>query len=229
MTQLELINDVFLHRTSPLILPGMLLNLTHLKFSVGPYSNAAFWLPYSLLASISNPPALKHLEFDGIGLVLNTWTDLPLLHTPPSIDNPWISNLIILSWHISLKTKLQTCVGLSTIRSSKDYAKVCSNRVLGVKPGKEVLCKKLSEAICHKRKWPTLMNESQQNGPESLSTERLARYRGFLNSSWEWTVDEFDPHGEEIKEILPSLSMKTQTSVRQAACQEYHRALRDLC
>lgn len=233
LVQLELTNDISSNRSRPIIPAGILPKLSILKLSKGSIEAEGAWLPYSLLTSITNLPALKHLQFDGIRLLRNTWYDMPPLETRPADGDPWISNLIILCWQMSLQTDLESCTGLSTIRDSKDDASVHVHRMGGATPGKAVLCHKISQAVCHKRKWPALVEDMQQSGSENLSSNRIVRYRAFLEANWSTTTDEFEHmEGDPFEEPRISVPMcgfiRMSTKQAASASHEYHRALRQI-
>lgn len=209
LVTLELTNDYAMNKDFSVLPKATLPKLNTLTISKG--VTQGYWPGAGLLECIKNVgPTLKHLRFQGIVLK----QPAPASDDEPDdgprpydlADHPRCS-LIRLLHDITPHTNLSSCTGLDSVMDIRFEGPILRTYVRpGPKPGKTVLVKKLEQAVCHQRQWPTSLSSSLSSYanpvlPEFEDCPGLDRGLSFMQAYWKDTVDEFELADERHHQI----------------------------
>lgn len=191
LVSLELTNDYPLDRKFVVLPQDGLPKLTKLTISKG--STLGYWPATGMLQCIKNVgKTLQHLHFDGV--VLKDWAHGS--HDAGRISHDLAEapncSFIGLLFEVSAHTNLKSCTGLETVDDVKSGV---GSKATNIRPGMEVLLKKLEEAVCHRRQWPsnfpllltlhrTSYTSVTKNNPE------VDVVLAFIHGCWDDTFDE---------------------------------------
>ncbi|KAJ9658010.1 hypothetical protein H2198_003979 [Neophaeococcomyces mojaviensis] len=180
LTNLELTYGFATWYRDPLLPPGTVPNLQTLTLSNETFTSK---LLKDCLLSLSS--SLRHINFQDIELVGNSW---------PVINSKLDESIVQLLYDVSPKMSLQSCTGVGTVECCKTGSRGAFNTCLGHVPGKEVMVKKVQEAVCHRRPWPRF-----ENSTKGLSaSSKISREVAFFQSHWDDMVDLF-----EVQTVTP--------------------------
>jgi len=193
LVSLELTNDYPVNPRFAVLPEGSLPSLERLTISKGTTSGC--WPGMALLECITNiGTTLQHLRFK----------DILLKHWPHSPDKGILSYdligathgyLIGLLYQLTQHTNLRSCSGLESVGDIKsDITFRSANIASNLMPGKEALLRKLEEAACHRRPWPSRLSAlpcAQFSGHRRGHIEH-DNPEPFICAHWDDTIDAFD-------------------------------------
>lgn len=177
LTHLEITYGFAIHSNNesrdPLLPPGCLPRLQSLTLS-----NETF-LPEMLKGCLLGlASSLRHLKFDNVSFQTVAWFNQGSIYE---------SSIVELLYDVSPSMKLRTCVGLDTVRCCKTDKRGLT--MSGYKPGKEVMVRKVQEAVCRQRTWPKSITDTTFESGVFPNREQRAT---FFFSNWNDMVDLFE-------------------------------------